>query len=92
VDVEDSGPVLWLPDVAFVPLQLPDAEQLVALVEDHERVALPPLVTLVGDAESCTVGAGGGDELVNTRLLTCHASPPPVELLHVWGSLPGALP
>ena len=46
------------PDVAFVPVQPPEAVQEVALVEDHVRVELPPLLTLVGLAEIVTVGAG----------------------------------
>jgi hypothetical protein len=54
-----SAPVLSLPLVPFVPLQPPEAVQLVALVELHVSVEVPPLATLVGLALSVTVTAGG---------------------------------
>ena len=53
-----SAAVLWLPAVAWVPLQPPEAAQDVAFVEFHVRVLLAPLATAVGDADSVTVGAG----------------------------------
>jgi hypothetical protein len=53
-----SAPVDWLPLVALAPLQPPLAVQLVALVELQVSVAALPLVTLVGDAVSVTVGGG----------------------------------
>ena len=40
------------------PLQPPEAVQLVAWVEVHDRVDVPPLATDAGDAVSETVGAG----------------------------------
>jgi len=46
-----------LPLVALVPLQPPEAVQLVALVELQMSVEAPPLLTLVGLAVSVTVGA-----------------------------------
>ena len=48
-----------VPLVVFVPLHAPLAVQLVAFVDDHVRVDDCPLVTVVGFAESETVGAGG---------------------------------
>jgi hypothetical protein len=47
-----------VPDVAFEPDQPPEAVQLVAFVEDHVRVEVPLLATLVGLADNVTVGAG----------------------------------
>jgi len=55
-----SAPVAWLPLVANVPLQLPEAVQDVAFVELHVSVDAPPLAIAVGDAASVAVGAGGG--------------------------------
>ena len=51
-------PLDWLPEVALVPDQSPDAAQEVALVEVQVRVEEPPLVTEAGFALSDTVGAG----------------------------------
>ena len=50
---------LWLPTQAPVPAPLP--VQLVALVDDHVIILVPPLDTLVGFAVIVTVGAGGAD-------------------------------
>jgi hypothetical protein len=47
-----------VPDVAFDPVQLPDAVHDVAFVELQVSVLLPPLLTDIGEAESETVGAG----------------------------------
>ena len=38
-----NAAVLWLPAVALLPLQPPDAAQDVAFVEVHVRLLLPPL-------------------------------------------------
>ncbi|HKW84378.1 MAG TPA: hypothetical protein VJN68_11565 [Burkholderiaceae bacterium] len=72
-----SAPVLWLPDVDFEPLQLPEALHDVALVDDHVSVLLPPLVMLVGDAENETVGAAAA---IETVALACAVPPDPVQL------------
>jgi hypothetical protein len=48
--------VVKLPDVAFVPDQLPDAVQLVACVVDHVSFVDAPFVTDVGDAANVSVG------------------------------------
>jgi hypothetical protein len=44
------------PLVDMLPDQPPEAVQLVAFVEDHVKVDVPPLATLVGLALSETVG------------------------------------
>jgi hypothetical protein len=51
-----SAPVDWLPLVAFVPDQSPDALHTVASVELQVSVAEPPLAVVVGFAVSVTVG------------------------------------
>jgi hypothetical protein len=55
-----AGLTLPLPVVAFVPLQPPEARQLVALVLDQLRVLEAPLATVVGLAVKVRVGAGLG--------------------------------
>jgi len=48
-----------LPEEGFLlPLQAPEAEQELALLLDQSNVEEPPLATVVGLAESVTVGAG----------------------------------
>jgi hypothetical protein len=51
------APVLWLPLVASVPLQPPEAVHAVALAELHVSVEAPPVATLVGFAVNVAVGA-----------------------------------
>jgi hypothetical protein len=51
--------IVWLPEVALLPDQPPEAAQEVALVEDQVSVDDPPLATDVGFAASDTVGTGG---------------------------------
>lgn len=51
-------PVLCDPLVGLAPDQLPDAVQDAALVVDHVRVELEPLVTELGAALKVMVGAG----------------------------------
>jgi hypothetical protein len=74
-----SALVLWLPAVALVPLQPPDAVQAVAFVEFHVKVLEPPLATLVGAADKLTVGAGVGVVTV-TEALRWVVPPAPVQL------------
>jgi hypothetical protein len=60
-----------------VPLQPPEAVHEVALVEDHVKVELAPLVTVLGLAVSVTAGAG----VVTVTAADCAALPPlPVQL------------
>jgi hypothetical protein len=58
------GPSDWLPEVASVPDQPPEAVQVAAFVEVHESVACPPLATTLGAAVSAAVGAGWGEEVL----------------------------
>jgi hypothetical protein len=53
-----SAPVFCEPLVANAPLQPPDAEHVVAPVEDHVSSLLPPAVTLVGEAVIEALGTG----------------------------------
>jgi len=57
-DVAASPPVLCDPEVAFVPDHALEAVHAVALVELQERVDELPDATVVGFAESDTMGAG----------------------------------
>ena len=52
-----SAPVDWLPLVALLPLQVPEAAQFVASLLDQVRVEAAPLVTLAGLALIKTVAA-----------------------------------
>jgi len=61
---------VWLPEVALVPVQPPDAVHDVAFVLDQVTFVLPPDAMAVGLADRVTVGAGGGGGVV----------PPPVTL------------
>jgi hypothetical protein len=74
-----KAPVLCEPDVAFDPLQLPDAVHDVAFELDHVNVLLAPLVTEVGDADNETVGAGAAVVTV-TDAVRCVVPPAPVQL------------
>ena len=65
--------------MAFVPLQPPDAVHEVAFVEVHVNVLLAPLLTVVGDADRLTVGAGVGLVTV-TDAVDCAVPPAPVQL------------
>jgi hypothetical protein len=50
---------IWVPEVALAPDQAPVALQLEALLEDQVSCVEPPGATVLGDAPSETVGAGG---------------------------------
>lgn len=52
-----NAPLLWLPLVASVPLQAPDAVQEVAWAELHDSVDSPPVTMTSGLAVSCTIGS-----------------------------------
>lgn len=58
VVVAVSGDEVSLPDVALMPSQPPEAEQLVALVELHVSSVEVPAASVVGLALKETVGAG----------------------------------
>ena len=70
-----------MPLVALVPVQLPVAVQLVALVEDQVRVDELPVVIEVGDAEIVTVGAGVGVVPTATLALALAVPPAPVHAM-----------
>ena len=69
-----NAPVLALPETDFEPVQPPDAVHEVALADVHVNVLLAPLATDVGDADSVTVGAGGG--VVTVTEVLARAVPP----------------
>ena len=58
------APVDCEPFTALVPDQAPEAVQAVAFVDDHVRLALLPLATVLGLAVRATVGAGAVTETV----------------------------
>jgi hypothetical protein len=70
-----AGVMVWLPVAASVPLQLPDAVQLVAVAELQLRVVDLPTAT-EGDA-SVSVGATGGVPEVAKRVAELAAEIPP---------------
>jgi hypothetical protein len=71
LDVAVSGPVLCVPEGVLLPDQLPDATQLVALVEFHVSVDAASDATLPGDAVSASVGAG-----ITVTVADCETVPP----------------
>ena len=72
VELAVSAPLEAEPLVALLPLHAPDAAQEVALVEDQVNVALLPLTTVLGFADSVTVGTG----CVTDTVADCEALPP----------------
>lgn len=73
--------MLLLPLVATVPLQAPEAEHEVALLEDQVKVALAPLLILVGLALKETFGAGVDAAAIVVTVTDCSALPPvPVQV------------
>jgi hypothetical protein len=76
---EVSGPTLWLPETALVPVQAPEAVHEVAFVADQVSDELPLVVTCVGLAEMETAGAGvtGGVAATGAATLVPAAPPPP---------------
>jgi hypothetical protein len=86
-----SAPVDTDPEVALLPVQAPDAVQLVTFVLDHESVLAPPEAIVVGLAERVMVGTGfgvgvgvgvgAGDEVTETETLplTVCSDPVPVQ-------------
>jgi hypothetical protein len=73
----------WLPEAAFAPLQPPEAVQLVAFVDDQERVELEPAATVVGLALRSTVGAGVA-WLTVTVALRLLVPPTPLSQVRVY--------
>jgi len=58
--------------VATEPLQPPDAVHAAASIELQVSVAVPPVATVVGEADKLTEGAGA----VTTTSVDCEADPP----------------
>jgi hypothetical protein len=69
------GVTVWLPLVASVPLQLPEAVQLVAFVETQVKVAVLPTTIEVAEADREAVG-------VATTRLTVVAAEEPAPFAH----------
>jgi hypothetical protein len=59
-----SAPVDWVPLVDLLPVQPPDAVQVVALVVLQVRAELAPAAMLLGVARKLTVGAADVTETV----------------------------
>jgi hypothetical protein len=67
-----------VPLVAIAPLQPPEAVQEVALVDDHVKVDVAPLLTVLGLAARVTTGA----DWVTETVADCVALPPvPVQVI-----------
>ena len=65
------------PAVASEPLQPPEAVQEVALLDDHVKTDVAPLLTVAGFAVRVTAGAG----VVTETVADCTALPPlPVQV------------
>ncbi len=75
--MELRAPVDCEPLKGSDPDQAPEAVQVVALVDAHVSVALPPLVMELGLTVSATVGAGA----LTDTVADCVALPPgPVQV------------
>ena len=70
-----SAPVDWAPDVAFEPVQEPEAEHAVAFVVLHVNCDEAPDATLVGDAVNVSVGALGAAIATDTDFVTEPPAP-----------------
>ena len=64
-----------MPDVATLPLQLPDAVQAVVLLEDQVRTEDWPAVMLAGASAMLTVGVAAAAVMVTATLFS---TPPQV--------------
>ena len=78
-----SGPIVWLPESALLPVQmtealLVEAEQEVAFDEDQVSVTESPLTTDVALAVIDTPGTGGGGG--NTTNDALPLPPEPVQV------------
>ncbi len=74
------GATLSLPEIDFVPLQPPDAVQLVAFVVFQESALDCPLVIEDGAADKATIGCGVVAETVTVA--DCETVPPgPVHVI-----------
>jgi hypothetical protein len=76
-EVDVSGPVEAVPDVALLPLQLPKATHDVASVDDHDSVAAEPETTDAGAALNVTDGGFGAVGGCVTLAVTVWPAVPP---------------
>ena len=67
-----SARVACEPSVAWAPLHPPEALHEVALVDDHVKVEVAPLCTVLGFAAKVTAGAG----VFTDTVADCAALPP----------------
>ncbi len=63
-----TAALVWVPLVASVPLQPPDAAQVVAFEVDQVSVTVPPLATSGTLEVKVTVGAGGAATTDNANV------------------------
>ncbi len=75
-----SGPVEALPEFGLSPLQLPEAAQFVALVDDQVSVAELPEFTVEGAADRLTEGPDGESGGGATPAVTVWPAVPPSPL------------
>ena len=76
VDVEVRPVRASVPLSALLPVQPPLAVHTVALAAVQASVDVPPFATVVGVADSVTVGDGGADGGVTVTVTDCDAVPP----------------
>jgi hypothetical protein len=67
-----TAPVDCEPLVALLPAQAPEAVQAVVLADFQVKVAMPPLLTVLGVALRATVGAVEA----TVTIVACDAFPP----------------
>ena len=70
-----NAPLDWLPEVALLPDQAPEAVQEVALVEDQVSVEDAPFAIEVGFAVRDTVGGGALDTVTVVEALALPPEP-----------------
>ena len=76
-----SAPVDSLPVPGLLPLQPPDALQLVAFAVDQDNIDVAPVLTEVGNAESVKVGIA--PPAVGTFTVVTPEAVAPLAFVHV---------
>jgi hypothetical protein len=79
-----SAPLDWEPLVALLPDQPPDAVQAVALTDDHVKIELAPLATVLGLAAMPTLTVGFA---LTVTVADCAAVPPSPLQVNVYVAL-----
>ena len=82
------APVDCVPLTALLPDHAPEALQVVALVADQFKVALPPLAIALGPTLKLTVGTG----VVTVTVADCAALPPGPVQVNVYVALAVSTP